>query len=192
MFMILRRKTLKQAQLSLHKVLHPHSHQKPVLRIILCNAIYEIKVSSPAQWRIQWVNWYVLVCCGYIITAYSFDRTFHNVVFSSQLVTHVGNTLIIVIIIHYIISIIIQCVATSIDSSLLIRYFNAKSPFAFNVILSTCEACGHVIRVAVLLLCPLKALITAVGIYNKYWTVETFSTSFLLTTTRLLCADITL
>ena len=190
--MIFRRKTLKQAQLSLHKVLHPHSHQKPVLRIILCNAIYEIKVSSSAQWRIQWVNWCVLVCCGYIITTTALVE--HSIMLCSHLRwLHMLEALLsLSLLFVYIISTIIQCVTTSTDSSLLIRYFNAESPFAFNVILSTCEARGHVIRVAVLLLCPLGALITAVGIYNKYSTVETFNTSFLLTTTRLLCADITL
>ena len=52
--LLFRRKTLKQAQLALHRVLHPHSHQKPVLRIILCNAIHEIKVSP--HHRIEWVN----------------------------------------------------------------------------------------------------------------------------------------
>ena len=60
--LLLRRKTLKQAQLALHKVLHPHSHQKPVLRIILCNAIREIKVSP--HHKVGWVN---LILYGYLI-----------------------------------------------------------------------------------------------------------------------------
>ncbi|XP_065918114.1 uncharacterized protein [Dysidea avara] len=38
-----RRRNLKQAQLTLHQELQPYSHQKPVLRTILCTAIDEIK-----------------------------------------------------------------------------------------------------------------------------------------------------
>ncbi|XP_065918058.1 uncharacterized protein [Dysidea avara] len=38
-----RRRSLKQAQLTLHQELQPYSHQKPVLRTILCTAIDEIK-----------------------------------------------------------------------------------------------------------------------------------------------------
>ncbi|XP_065918089.1 uncharacterized protein [Dysidea avara] len=38
-----RRRILKQAQLTLHQELQPYSHQKPILRTILCTAIDEIK-----------------------------------------------------------------------------------------------------------------------------------------------------
>ncbi|XP_065918064.1 uncharacterized protein [Dysidea avara] len=38
-----RRRSLKQAQLTLHQELQPYSHQKPILRTILCTAIDEIK-----------------------------------------------------------------------------------------------------------------------------------------------------
>ncbi|XP_065918091.1 uncharacterized protein [Dysidea avara] len=38
-----RRRSLKQAQLALYQELQPYSHQKPVLRTILCTAIEEIK-----------------------------------------------------------------------------------------------------------------------------------------------------
>ena len=144
MFMIFRRKTLKQAQLSLHKVLHPHSHQKPVLRIILCNAIYEIKVSSPAQWRIQWVNWYVLVCCGYIITTTALVE--HSIMLCSHLSwPHMLETLLSLSLLSiYIISIIIQCVATSTDSSLLIRYL------MLSLLLLSMQYCLHVRPVGML------------------------------------------
>ncbi|XP_065918083.1 uncharacterized protein [Dysidea avara] len=38
-----RRRSLKQAQLALYQELQPYTHQKPVLRTILCTAIDEIK-----------------------------------------------------------------------------------------------------------------------------------------------------
>ena len=39
-----RRRSLKQAQLTLHQELQPYTHQKPILRTILCTAVEEIKV----------------------------------------------------------------------------------------------------------------------------------------------------
>ncbi|XP_065918112.1 uncharacterized protein [Dysidea avara] len=38
-----RRRSLKQAQLALHQELQPYSHQKPILKTILCTAVEEIK-----------------------------------------------------------------------------------------------------------------------------------------------------
>ena len=48
---IIRRRSLKQAQLALHQELQPYTHKKPILRTTLCTAIDEIKVRP--QHRIE-------------------------------------------------------------------------------------------------------------------------------------------